>query len=115
MSDFGREVQASAPAPPGALACRWGKPSRPSCVGVDQLSDQSIGIADILSLPVWQRLFCVALAPLVFIKKDGRRTHERKIARGDGVAYQAMIFPLGVVTAIVLFGFDGPVSPHQIQ
>ena len=77
--------------------------------------DQSIGIADILSLPVRQRCFGVALGPLVFIKKDGRRTHEREIARGDGVAHQAMIFPLGVVTAIVLFGFDGPVSPHQIQ
>ena len=79
------------------------------------MSDQCIGIADILSLPVWQRMFCVALEPLVFIKKDGRRTHERKIARGDGVTHQAMIFALGMVTAIVLFGLDGPVFPHQLQ
>jgi hypothetical protein len=81
---------------------------------MDQLSDQWIGIADILAVPVWQRLFCVATGPLVFIKKDRRRTHERKIARGDGVAHQAMIFPLGVVAAIVLFGFDDPVSPLSL-
>jgi hypothetical protein len=34
------------------------KPSCPSGVGMDQLLDQRIGIADILSLPVRQRFFC---------------------------------------------------------
>src|ERR1039457_1133851 len=114
MSDFEGVGKSPGRAPHGTLADRWGKPSRPSGAGRDQLSDQCIGIADILALPVWQRLFCAAMGPLVFITKDCRRTHQREIARSDGVAHQAMIFPLGVVTAIVLFGFDGPVSALSI-
>ena len=77
--------------------------------------NQRIGIADILSLPVWQGFLGIALGSLVFIKKHCRRAHEGKVAGGNGVAHQAMIFPLGVVTTVVLFGFDGPGSPHEVQ
>ena len=85
------------------------KPRRSSGAGGDHLLDQGIGMAVVFALPVGEGFFCVRFKPLLFIKEDGRRTHEGEIARADGVAHQAMIFPLGVVAAVMLFDFDGPV------
>ena len=91
------------------------KPRRTSGVGGGHLLDQGIGRAVVFALPVGEGFFCVRFKPLLFIKEDGRRTHEGEIARADGVAHQAMIFPLGVVAAVMLFDFDGPVFAHQFQ
>ena len=69
----------------------------------------------VFALPVRQGLFALASLALEFKEEDGQRTHEREIASGDGMTHLAMIFPLGVVSAVMLFGLDGPIPSHQFE
>jgi hypothetical protein len=76
-------------------------PRRPSGGGASERLDQVLGLAVVFALPVGEGFFGVAPGTLQFKQKDGGGTHEGEIARGDGLAHQAMIFPLGVVAAVV--------------
>ena len=72
-------------------------------------------MAQVFALPVRQGLFAFAFLALEFKKEDRNRTHERQIASGDGVTDLAVIFALGVISAVMLFSFNRPISTDQLQ
>jgi len=72
-------------------------------------------MAMVLALPIGQGSFAIAAASLSFVEEDRQRSHQREIPCGGGVAHLAVVFPLSVIAAVVLFGFDAPVASYQPQ
>ena len=51
--------------------------------------EERIGLAEVLALPVGQRVLAVAFPALLFVKEDGQRAHQSEIVRRGGLAYLA--------------------------
>jgi hypothetical protein len=53
--------------------------------------------------------------PLLFVKENGQRTEQGKIACAHGVADGATVFILGAITAKVLAVLDAPMHARPAQ
>ena len=69
----------------------------------------------VFALLVRQGVFAFAFLALEFKEEDRSRTHERQIASDDGVRNLAVIFALGMISAVMLFGFNRPIPTDQLQ
>lgn len=72
-------------------------------------------MAHVFALPVGEGFFGIAFGELEFKKEDGQGTHQREVASGDGVTHQAVIFPLGMIAAVMLFNLNSPIAAHLFQ
>ena len=82
--------------------------------GVEEL-DERVGMAMVVALPVGERAFAPGAPPLALIEKDRQRSHQGEIPCRGGMADLAMVFALGVIAPVMLFGFDAPVATHQAE
>lgn len=79
---------------------------------MDQLTYQVAGLAHVLAQPIRQGLLCFGSMPLEFVEEDGGGAHQREIARSSGIAHLAMVFPLGMITPVMLPDLNGPITPY---